>query len=99
MTRIREVGHVVASKYIIVIVDGAIVKRPFSKPQAPRRTPEVWINAARQRAAGGIRGCRHFAIRIGKSWNVYPTIDTSVVLRSFPNEDAAAVWMQHKGLA
>ncbi len=83
-----------ASKYIILVKDGEIVRAPIRKPAAPRKNILTWMgncwDVARQHKA------KRYAFRFGGQWQIIGD-DAGGALRRFPadNEDAAAMYLLH----
>ena len=84
-----------ASKFILIVKDGAIVAKQIKKPQAPRRVLIVWLSSCASQALTW--GARHYAFRFGGQWHVLG-VDHPTPLKSFPADAQAAaeMWLIHR---
>jgi hypothetical protein len=78
-----------ASKFILVFVAGAIKQQVLRKPQAPR-SRIAWIGQAASSALNW--KTRHYVFRIHGEWGVYG-VDYPRPLKTFPLEAQAAAEM------
>lgn len=85
-----------ASKYILVIKDGAIVQLPIRKPAAPRKTIAAWLGNVGDAARRANAKC--YAFRLGGAWSIYHLAGGNVTLREFDTEDGCAMYMLARGL-
>lgn len=81
-----------ASKFILIVKDGGIVKRAIRKPQAPRKNLIAWLGIA---AAEALQWkAKHYAFRHSGKWHVLG-VDLPQPLKTFPaeNQAAAEMWL------
>jgi len=85
-----------ASKYIVLVKDGEIVRAPITRPPAPRKNILAWMGncwgvARRYRV-------KRFSFRFGDQWMIIGD-DAAGTVKMFPatHEDAAAMWLLHQG--
>jgi hypothetical protein len=85
-----------ASKYVLVIKDGAIEQLPIKKPPAPRRTFDAWHGRCVEVVRRSGAAC--YAFRLGGVWSIYHRNGNAMNLRTFDTEDGCAMFMLARGL-
>lgn len=90
------------SKPIIVTLKGEITELRVPQPEAPRPIRRWLLCAARVALR---KRTAHFAMKHGGAWHVhhcYGNVDNpccTEAIKTFPNEDAAAMWLIHQRAA
>lgn len=83
-----------SNKQILVMTAKGIERVRVLKPQAPRSRFKVLANCA---SAALRHRAKHYVVRLSGRWEAYG-VDYPHPVKEFPHEDAAAMWLLHRGM-